>query len=750
MFEFLNLYTKIQLQKKRNKFKYEPLPRNSISLKNRYQIKTPMKHLLLLIATLFSIFSVQAQLVCGLQGYDHTGCEHGIQGIEEDQFTYVAPPADFEFGAERAVVINVIYNNFPTNAQAAFQFAVDVWASTLTSAVPITVVANWSSIGGSTLGFAGADGYYRNFPNAPLPNTFYPSALANKLRGSDNSIASPDINCTFNSGSPWYLGTDGNTPGGQYDFVTVVLHELCHGLGFIGSGNVSGSQGFIGLSGDPIIYDTFAELLDGTDIESFSNGSTALGDALTGNQLYWNGPIAQANNSNIRPRLYAPESWNGGSSYSHLNEGSYGSGNVNSLMTPFIGTAEANHNPGPIVEGMFTDMGWGSLGGCIINSVSLGTQTTCNPATNSYNQQIIIDYDGQPATGLISVNGSLFTIQGSPQTISLNNLPSDGQPVDVTVFFSQDAGCSVTSNNLFTAPEPCCSAPRITQVDEDAKQITLTNFGTCAIDLSQYQLCSEFFCALVSTLSVQSGSINLPAGSDVVLQWNSWSPTADGADMSLYLPSPSYTNPDDMLDFVQWSSSPNGRESVAVAKGIWVAGTFVENISPYTYIGDGMSEYGVEFWAGTIPPCSIDAVFNGSQTACDPTTNTYDQNLAVSFLNGPTTGAITVNGIDTPLTGSPQLVLLSDLDSDGLPVDLTISFTDFPGCDALFLAQFNAPSLCFCPTDLNGDGTTDIQDFLSFLSDFGCSNCAADLNNSGLAGADDLLDFLNGFGQDCP
>lgn len=709
-----------------------------------------MKQFLLLFATVLAVFSAQAQLVCGLQGYDHIGCEHGLQGTGEDQFTFVAPPANFEFGAERAVVINVTYNNFPPDALAAFQYAVDVWASTLTSAVPIFVVANWSAIGGSTLGFAGADGYYRNFPNAPLPDTFYPSALANKLRGSDNSIASPDINCTFNSNSNWYFGTDGNTPGGQYDFVTVVLHELCHGLGFIGSANVSGSQGFLGLSGDPIIYDTFVETLDGTAIESFANGSTALGDALTSNQLYWNGPVALANNSNIRPRVYAPGSWNGGSSYSHLNEGSYGSGNINSLMTPFIGTAEANHNPGPIVEGIFTDIGWGSLGGCSITSIATGTQTPCNPGTNTYSQQIILEYEGQPATGLISVNGSLFTIQGSPQTVSLNNLPSDGQPVDVTVFFSQDAACTVTSNNLFTAPEPCCSAPRITAVDVDAKQITLTNYGTCAIDLSQYQLCSEFFCALVSTLSVQTGSINLSAGSAVVLQWNAWAPAADGADLSLYLPSPTYTNPDDMVDFVQWASSPNGRESVAVAKGIWGFGTFVDNISPYTYIGNGTSDYGVEFWEGTIPPCSIDAVFNGSQTACDPTTNTYTQNVAVSFSNGPSTGFLMVNGVNTSITGSPELVVLPDLDSDGQPVDLSISFSDNPGCSATFPAQFVAPAFCFCPTDFNGDGTTDIQDFLSFLSDFGCSNCAADLNNSGVAGADDLLAFLNGFGEACP
>ena len=142
-----------------------------------------------------------------------------------------------------------------------------------------------------------------------------------------------------------YFGTDGNTPSGQYDFVTVVLHELGHGLGFLGSANMTGATGFLGLSGYPIVYDLFVEQLNGTDLTSLTSGTTTLGSALTSNNLYWNGPEGMAENGGIRPRIYAPTSWAGGSSYSHLNEGTYPAGNVNSLMTPFIGSAEANHNP---------------------------------------------------------------------------------------------------------------------------------------------------------------------------------------------------------------------------------------------------------------------------------------------------------------------------------------------------------------------------------------------------------------------
>jgi hypothetical protein len=58
------------------------------------------------------------------------------------------------------------------------------------------------------------------------------------------------------------------------------------------------------------------------------------------------------------PRMYAPLSWDQGSSYSHLDENTYPNGDPNSLMTPGINNGEAVHDPGPIARGMFTDMGW--------------------------------------------------------------------------------------------------------------------------------------------------------------------------------------------------------------------------------------------------------------------------------------------------------------------------------------------------------------------------------------------------------
>jgi hypothetical protein len=288
-----------------------------------------------------------------------------LYASQQDSFTRVSPARQRPYSAN-AATINVTYNGFSPQAQAAFQYAVDLWEPLLTSAVPIQVIANWTALPPGVLGSAGPANFYRDWTTGtppPVANRWYPAALANKLAGLDRNPSGADINANFSSAFPnWYFGTDGNTPGGDYDFVSVVLHELGHGLGFVGSATVGGGNGSWGQgSGFPFTYDAFVENAGGTAITNsgaFANPSSALAAQLQGDALYFDGPAALAANGGQRPRLYAPATWQQGSSYSHLNEATYTAGNANSLMTPQIGTAEAIHNPGAITLGMFTDMGW--------------------------------------------------------------------------------------------------------------------------------------------------------------------------------------------------------------------------------------------------------------------------------------------------------------------------------------------------------------------------------------------------------
>jgi hypothetical protein len=295
----------------------------------------------------------------------------------------MAPQAALDPNAPLLSTINVNYiGTWPADAKTAFEYAKHIWEVTLSSPVPIAVNATWENLGPNVLGGTQPWTAIR-FKSSPAPggaltNTWYPVALANKLGGQDYDSKNPDINASFNSAftacpggsNCWYFGTDGNVGTNQWDFASVALHELAHGLGFAGSMNVinSGTSGTWGIMDPtnnvvyPLIFDIFAvndQNQKLTDTNLFPNDSTSLRDQLTSNKVYFNGTHAMAANGGQKPKLYAPASWEPGSSFSHLDENTYQAGNPNALMTPYLYNHEVEHAPGPITMGIFQDLGWG-------------------------------------------------------------------------------------------------------------------------------------------------------------------------------------------------------------------------------------------------------------------------------------------------------------------------------------------------------------------------------------------------------
>jgi hypothetical protein len=252
-------------------------------------------------------------------------------------------------------------------ARAAFQQAVDTWAGLITSPVPIVVNARFTDLGGhGVLGQAGpTDFAILDTDGNAKADTAFPISLANALAGRDLTPTRPDIDAEFSSTEPGvYYGTDGNPPAGQIDFTTVVLHELGHGLGLLGSLTVdTDGHGRWGTASPyPDVYDRFtvrsAGSVQGKALLSYPNGSTALAGALTSGAVYWDGPLGKAAYRGRPVRLYAPPAWEEASSYSHLSDVDFPAGDPDSLMTPFVQENEVIHDPGPVVLGMFGDMGW--------------------------------------------------------------------------------------------------------------------------------------------------------------------------------------------------------------------------------------------------------------------------------------------------------------------------------------------------------------------------------------------------------
>jgi len=290
-------------------------------------------------------------------------------GIKKDMNTFIPPPENFKKGLksvnEYNANIEVTYNGFSPEAKEAFQYAVNIWKTLIHSPVTIRIEANWKSLDEGVLGSCGASSYCMNFSAAPERGKWYPVALAEKiLRRDINGTADPDMVANFNSDeTSWYYGTDGDTPSGQFDLASTVLHEICHGLGFIGNMNVNdideGTWG--GGSNYSLIFDKFIENGAGQqliDTSIFPNPSVELYEQYTSNSLFFNSPIAIDQNNDNLPKLYAPSVWNEGSSIYHLDDATYPAGDTNSLMTHATNTAEAIHDPGPITLGIFAEIGW--------------------------------------------------------------------------------------------------------------------------------------------------------------------------------------------------------------------------------------------------------------------------------------------------------------------------------------------------------------------------------------------------------
>lgn len=268
--------------------------------------------------------------------------------------------------------------NTPAEVKVVFEKAASIWEKVFTTDQKINVIVFWTPLATNVLGSAGATNYYANFPGAAKINTFYPLALAEKIAHKNFNGSEPDIVARFNSSfTQWYKGVDGLPSTKQYDFLSVVLHELGHGLGFIGQFEKSDDGLTVGYP-YPGIFDQHMENSKGTKLtdttSSLKNNSSALLSVVTSrNGLFLNGPNL-LNQNKAKAILYAPSPYVDGSSIYHVDQYTYPVGDKNSLMTPQIAPGEITRSIGPIVEGVFKDFGW--YGSSIYAEEAVDTEAT--------------------------------------------------------------------------------------------------------------------------------------------------------------------------------------------------------------------------------------------------------------------------------------------------------------------------------------------------------------------------------------
>lgn len=267
------------------------------------------------------------------------------------------------------LVQNELRVTAPLRVQACFRNLGTGNSVTLASAGPRFVLRNTPDF--TTAGGRQVPNWIDRNPWLPRTHTWFPVTTTTRLAGSSScGLIGPacaqtggyDLTINFNDQidtdaalgprSFWYGFTAQPAPAADVDFVTVAMHELLHGLGFVGYISRGGQtpvgaklQGF-----DDIYSSRVAWVPEGTTevrpFPSLTNEERAT--AMTSiSQLRWNDEAASASEGNpfaALPapdnlvRLWAPSTIETGSTLSHIANAGLGFGlmesrNINGLRT---------------------------------------------------------------------------------------------------------------------------------------------------------------------------------------------------------------------------------------------------------------------------------------------------------------------------------------------------------------------------------------------------------------------------------
>jgi len=369
------------------------------------------------------------------------------------------------------------FNTVPSLARPAVQAAVDIWSENFASTVPINVNVKWgSSSSYGVLASASAKNNFSNFNGAPDKTLYYASALANALAGRDLDPTSPEIEISITSNAPWYYGTDGNCPARSFDLVSVILHEMGHGLGFVSGNYYEPFSGF-GRVDQPTPFDAYAQLPDGRRLADMPSPSLEAGKAMTSG-LVWSGENAVKANNGIKPKLYTPSTYEPGSSISHLDEATFSQSADNAVMTPNLDSGEVFHLPGPLVLAMFEDMRQKPPAG-----IAAGTpQPPQNVKALIGDKSAIVRFD--PPVNFRSAQvskydvtniqtGNVVSVSESPVTISgLKN----GTKYTFSVSATNSLGTSNSVNTNSVTPQPAWKSS-IIDATADAKYLATATYA---------------------------------------------------------------------------------------------------------------------------------------------------------------------------------------------------------------------------------------------------------------------------------
>ena len=391
-------------------------------------------------------------------------------------------------------------NNATTRGQARLNVLLEagrVWGQRFASSQPVVVEAGFAALNCSSslalLAWSGPKTWY-TLPNAP--DVLLPAALADALTDS-NVGGSNDIFISVNNvvgsgsscvgGRDFYLGLDHN-PGNKFDLLATLMHELGHGLGFVSLTNASGAPTVAGK------FNGFEQRLYSESSGKFwptMTDAERAAAATSAGTLVYNGPAVNARLSSFfqsaglsipggHPRIYAPATFESGSSLSHWDSVAL----PDLMMEPVI-----MPNPNGLVDltgCALLDSGWPAARCPDLLPVASGQtlsvtedtpiQIALQGVNHSDSAPLTYSITANPARGVLTAPSSLTSSTGVTYTYTPNPNVSgpDSFQFKVNDGVSTSAAAVVT---LYITPvndPPVADSQSFTAADDQPVAITLT------------------------------------------------------------------------------------------------------------------------------------------------------------------------------------------------------------------------------------------------------------------------------------
>lgn len=305
------------------------------------------------------------------------------------------------------------------------------------------------------------------------------------LTGVDLNGAASDGNLDVNWANMFELsGVPADVDATEFDFHSVITHELAHAIGFSASPDQAGTDinGVVaGESGNWFEFDQFLTDVAGTPVIDSAGildqaAWTTLsvgGTSTTGGGLFFNGPAAVAANNGQPVGLFTPATYVPGSSVSHLDNTDPAFANM--IMLSAVQAGSAVRGFSTIEEAIFIDLGYSLAGDVTVVETNGGTVVSDFGINDSIEVSlgrqprgiVVLDLNIDDATEATLGRSRLIFSPATwdiPQTVAVNGVPDLTADGDQTSLLTISVVDFISDATFASVPDIVVP---ITSIDDD-------------------------------------------------------------------------------------------------------------------------------------------------------------------------------------------------------------------------------------------------------------------------------------------